>query len=131
MNTLQTLKKKAKSKKGFTLMEMLIVVAIIAILIAIAAPTFASALTKAKAVADEANIRSAQNVALVAYSDSTNHTGIAWAEDNKGNPYQLQTTVEWDGKKLAKGKYIKVEVTDDAAGKTQIKVSAETSAPTP
>ena len=40
--------RKMKNKKGFTLMEMLIVVAIIAILIAIAIPTFASSLNKAK-----------------------------------------------------------------------------------
>ncbi len=59
MNSLQTLKKKAKSKKGFTLMEMLIVVAIIAILIAIAIPSFSSALNKAKKSTDDANIRSA------------------------------------------------------------------------
>ena len=39
-------------------MEMLIVVAIIAILIAIAIPTFASSLNKARVATDEANIRS-------------------------------------------------------------------------
>ncbi|WP_306569498.1 prepilin-type N-terminal cleavage/methylation domain-containing protein [Faecalispora jeddahensis] len=61
-NTLQTLQKKRKSKKGFTLMEMLIVVAIIAILIAIAIPTFSSQLDKAKLATDQANIRSAYAV---------------------------------------------------------------------
>ena len=50
--------KKIKNTKGFTLMEMLIVVAIIAILIAIAIPTFNSSLNKAKVATDEANIRS-------------------------------------------------------------------------
>ena len=50
--------RKMKNKKGFTLMEMLIVVAIIAILIAIAIPTFASSLNKARVATDEANIRS-------------------------------------------------------------------------
>lgn len=49
---------KMRSKKGFTLMELLIVVAIIAILAAIAIPTFASSLQKARDAADQANGRS-------------------------------------------------------------------------
>ncbi|MCH3943662.1 MAG: prepilin-type N-terminal cleavage/methylation domain-containing protein [Atopobiaceae bacterium] len=44
--------------KGFTLMEMLIVVAIIAVLVAIAIPIFTSQLNKARVEADAANIRS-------------------------------------------------------------------------
>ena len=44
--------KKLTNKKGFTLMEMLIVVAIIAVLVAIAIPTFNGALTKSKEAAD-------------------------------------------------------------------------------
>lgn len=51
--------KKLTNKKGFTLMEMLIVVAIIAVLVAIAIPTFNGALTKAKEATDVANIRAA------------------------------------------------------------------------
>ena len=48
---------KKANKKGFTIMEMLIVVAIIAVLVAIAIPTFNGALTKAKEATDVANIR--------------------------------------------------------------------------
>ena len=57
--------KKFTNKKGFTLMEMLIVVAIIAILIAIAIPTFNSSLNKAKVGTDTANIRSGYAAAKV------------------------------------------------------------------
>lgn len=49
--------KKLQNKKGFTLMEMLIVVAIIAVLVAIAIPVFNGALTKSKEAADVANVR--------------------------------------------------------------------------
>lgn len=49
---------KIKNTKGFTLMEMLIVVAIIAVLVAIAIPTFTKSLNDARVATDEANIRS-------------------------------------------------------------------------
>ena len=58
MNKLVELRKKLKNKKGFTLMEMLIVVAIIVILLAIAIPSFNNSLHKARTAADEANVRS-------------------------------------------------------------------------
>lgn len=51
--------KKKANKKGFTIMEMLIVVAIIAVLVAIAIPTFNGALEKSKEATDVANIRAA------------------------------------------------------------------------
>lgn len=49
--------KKLSKKKGFTLMEMMIVVAIIAIMMAIIIPTFSNAMNKAKIATDEANLR--------------------------------------------------------------------------
>lgn len=47
-----------RTKKGFTLMEVLIVVAIIAVLVAIAIPTFKGSLDRAKEATCEANRRS-------------------------------------------------------------------------
>ena len=54
-----------KNNKGFTLMEMLIVVAIIAVLVAIAIPTMTSALEKSREATDAANIRSAYAQVMV------------------------------------------------------------------
>lgn len=48
-----------KNKKGFTLAELLIVVAIIAVLVAISIPVFTSQLEKSREATDLANVRSA------------------------------------------------------------------------
>ena len=48
---------KKLNKKGFTLAELLIVIAIIAILIAIAIPAFSASLRSAKLAVDHSNIR--------------------------------------------------------------------------
>ena len=55
---------KIKSKKGFTLAELLIVVAIIAVLVAIAVPVFVSALDNAKEGVFNANVRSLKGLAV-------------------------------------------------------------------
>ena len=49
---------KRNNNKGFTLAELLIVVAIIAVLVAIAIPVFTSQLEKSREATDTANIRS-------------------------------------------------------------------------
>ena len=46
-----------RNKKGFTLIEMLVVIAIIAILVAVIIPTVSSSTDKAKAATDAANLR--------------------------------------------------------------------------
>ena len=68
---MRKLMNKKLNKKGFTLMEMLIVVAIIAILVAIAIPTFTSALNKAKISADEANLRALYAETVIKALDTT------------------------------------------------------------
>ena len=57
---------KRLNKKGFTLAELLIVIAIIAILIAIAIPAFGGQLENARLQTDHANMRSCYAIAQVA-----------------------------------------------------------------
>lgn len=89
--------KKIKNTKGFTLMEMLIVVAIIAILVAIAIPTFTAQLEKAREATDIANIRSAYAEAMVTYLDSDNATFpvTATSENMTQKQPNWQTTGIW------------------------------------
>lgn len=54
-------------RSGFTLMEMLIVVAIIAILIAIAIPIFTNQLKKSKVATNQSNIKAAEELCSTDY----------------------------------------------------------------
>ena len=65
--------KKVNENKGFTLAELLIVVAIIAVMVAIAIPTFADQIEKSREATDLANIRSAySDVVVRSLSDPDN-----------------------------------------------------------
>ena len=64
---------KKLNKKGFTLAELLVVVAIIGVLVAISIPIFTSQLEKAKEATDAANIRAAY--AEVSTEALTNDSG--------------------------------------------------------
>lgn len=86
--------KKLFNKKGFTLMEMMIVIAIIVILVAVSIPTFSGALDKANTATDAANLRAAK-AAVVAYELDGNdadgkvyniETGALEAKPGSGNP---------------------------------------------
>ena len=54
---MKNLKAKLRRDGGFTLVEMLIVVAIIAILVAVSIPMVGTALDKARDATDKANLR--------------------------------------------------------------------------
>lgn len=98
--------KKFTNKKGFTLMEMLIVVAIIAILVAIAIPTFAGQLERANQSTDAANIRATYAEVVVDYL-------------NKGQAVEMTTPA------MKSGSWDKIEG-DATIGDTKISAIAKT-----
>src|SRR5215217_1415363 len=75
-----------RMKKAFTLIELLIVVAIIAILAAIAVPNFLEAQTRAKVSRGKADMRSVAT-ALETYMIDNNKYPFDW--DSRGWPYYL------------------------------------------
>ena len=59
-----------QNRKGFTLAELLIVVAIIAVLVAVAIPVFSAQLEKSREATDVANIRSAYAEVVTKYLEN-------------------------------------------------------------
>ena len=98
-----------KDNKGFTLMEMLIVVAIIAILIAIMIPVFNAQLEKSREAADAANIRAAYAQVMVEYLD-----------DSKAHSESVslqQATDDWGDATIKKNINDLFNITDDTNAK--------------
>ena len=87
------MKKTLHNKKGFTLAELLIVVAIIAVLVAIAIPIFTAQLEKAREAVDAANLRAAY--AEVTTAAITGDTTKSITVDQKQTKKDWQTTFDW------------------------------------
>ena len=128
------------NKKGFTLAELLIVVAIIAILVAISIPVFAGKLESARESTDKANERAAKAAALNVYLEEQSE-GTWYYDAENGKLVKDTTTITTAYGKSSKypsgapavGKIIKINVND--AGEVEITwVSKDSSAlttPTP
>ena len=85
------MKRKIKSAKGFTLAELLIVVAIIAVLVAIGIPIFTSQLEKSREAVDLSDVRSAY--AEVMMAAITGDTTAYYTKDANQTIYDSQNSV--------------------------------------
>ena len=104
-------------KKGFTLAELLVVVAIIAVLVAISIPIFTSQLDKAKSSTDLANARAAKGAAVTKYLSDEDTDGAVYYYDAKSGVVKDDYTgIEGygkvkDGTTDNKDKIVKVTIT--------------------
>ena len=110
-----------RTKKGFTLAELLIVVAIIAVLTAIAVPLFVTSLDKAEKAVFQANrdaVRSAGVATILAQGESSTFdiTTIAAGQ-------AVKVTGTFDGDKLTSVAIDKTFVDSDDIEKTETKYS--------
>lgn len=104
---------KKLNKKGFTLAELLIVVAIIAVLVAISIPIFSAQLHKARRATDEANARSLYaNLQADYLSESggtTTYSGASWDSTNLADG---KTITSGGTFKLSDGEVVKLQDSD-------------------
>ena len=117
---MKALREKFRNKKGFTLVEMLIVVAIIAILIVVSVPLIGNSLDKAREAVDAANERSATGLATIYYLTSENagdnfDTGVTKyyaidADSKQGTLVDDEPTSGYGQSKEHKGEVIKVVI---------------------
>jgi type IV pilus assembly protein PilA len=73
---LNALRKRTQDDQGFTLIELMVVVLIIAILIAIAIPTFLGLRQRAQDRAAQSNLRNGLTAAKAFYTDAETYTGF-------------------------------------------------------
>ncbi len=96
-----------RNKKGFTLAELLIVVAIIAVLVAIAVPLFVGALGNAEKRVEDANVRAVRGAAVVAILSDDSGKLLY------GNESQKLVATYWNvnAEVNSNGNIIKLEIT--------------------
>ena len=75
---------KGRNQKGFTLVEMMVVVVIIGILVAVAVPVYNSVTERAERSAVEANLRTIDGAIMTYYATVDNPTPLTASNDGVG-----------------------------------------------
>ena len=110
---------KENNKNGFTLAELLIVVAIISVLTAVSIPVFTGQLEKAKQSVDISNMRSAQAAAMAEYLSGDDYGSVLYNYDASTGMvtsdvplgYGKSKSLEYNGKSYEPlDKYVQVSI---------------------
>jgi type IV pilus assembly protein PilA len=86
IDILRARRQEGEREEGFTLIELMVVVLIIAILLAIAIPTFLGARKRANDRAAQSSLRNSLTAAKTIYTDSQNYTLATPSELNNQEP---------------------------------------------
>ena len=128
------------NRKGFTLAELLIVVAIIAVLVAVSIPVFNGQLEKSRRAADMADARNIAAVMAAGANDgtitfakeyvpgsSTQRTVVCAVVNRNGISYSASGTVSFNGNNYDSGDsdYTRVKEYMNSCGITDIKVHSK------
>ena len=129
-NVLQT----KLNKKGFTLAELLVVVAIIAILVAVSIPIFTGKLNEARKNTDIANVRAAKAAAVSEYLNDEAQTSGTYYDAKNGAMVAAKPTTGYnayggqdnnglvtnDSRKAKNDSVIEITITDNGSAKPKV-----------
>ena len=91
MNIKDLVARKRNDEQGFTLIELMVVVLIIAILIAIAIPTFLGARERSQDRAAQSDLRNALTAEKTVYTDSQAYSAVA------ADMLEVESSLDWGG----------------------------------